>query len=349
MIMHQTVRVGVISDSLLQQHLLDAVLCEAGYEVGINLHPSKLNPVLLQSETISMWVVDIMDDDVSDSFLHQLLDHAVAPLFFGEGISPDRQSEDYSGWRRRLITKLSELSPPIKATVAPQVDFTDLSALPKPTQVIPLPDSIDPSKQQAVDQIWIVAASLGGPKPVKAFFDSLPAGIPAAFLYAQHIDGAHVDALVKSLGRHTALGMKLATQGDRIENGRVLVVPVDHEIGFTHTQRVEVKENGWSGPYGPSIDHLVQNVVARFGAKTNLIVFSGMGSDGTLGAKIIQESGGQIWSQATESAIQSSMPDSAAEAGCVSYRDTPEGLAQQLLLQLSEQNAAQTAAFKMGS
>lgn len=345
--MDQTVRVGVITDSLLQQHLLDAVLSEAGYEVGINIHPNKLNPILLQSETISMWVVDIMDDEINDHFLNDLFEHAVAPSFFGEGISPDRQSDEFVGWRRRLVTKLTELTPPIKPKIAPQVDLSDFATLPTPIQVIPLPESLGMASQ-SVDQVWIIAASLGGPKPVKAFFDSLPSGIPVAFLYAQHIDGAHVDVLVKSIGRHTALEMSLAKHGDTIQNGKVLVVPVDHEIGFTLTQRVDIKENGWSGPYGPSIDHLVHNVVSRFGAKTNLIIFSGMGSDGTLGATLLKESGGQIWSQSSDSAIQSSMPDSAAEAGCVSYRDTPEGLAKRLLVQLSQQNAPPSAALKVG-
>lgn len=348
--MEQIVRVGIISDSLLQQHLLRAVISEVGYDVAINIHPDKVTAALLQSETISMWVADIMDADCADHFLQDNLDYTVAPLFFGEGVSPDRQSEEFVGWRRRLVTKLTELSPPVQPKrAAPVVNFEDMVGLPQPPNVMPLPANLLQAEHGDIDQIWIVAASLGGPQPVKAFFDCLPEGIPAAFLYAQHIDAGCFDSLVKSIGRHTALEMITAVQGEKLENGKIVVVPVNNEIAFNPHHRIHIKNSGWSGPYGPSIDHLVQNAVERYGEKVNLIIFSGMGSDGTIGATLVQQAGGQVWSQTAESAVQSSMPDAASDAGCVTHRDTPEGLAQHLLQHMSV-NARYTAvATTMGS
>jgi len=229
------------------------------------------------------------------------------------------------------------------------VNFEEMFGVTAARQVIALPTNLQNRLSTVVDEVWIVAASLGGPEPVKAFFDCLPEGTPAAFLYAQHIDAGCFDSLVKSIGRHTALPMTEATQGDQLENGKILVIPVDHELTFNPQHRVHIKNNGWSGPYGPSIDHLVQNAVERYGKKTNLILFSGMGSDGTIGATLLKQVGGQVWSQTTDSAIQPSMPDSAHDAGCVTYRDTPEGLAKHLLQHLSSSAQFSVAATAMGS
>lgn len=343
--MDQVVRVGIISDSLLQQHLLQSVIEEKGYQIAVNTHPEKLNKAILLSETISMWIVDIIDESFSSEFLDSLFDHVAAPVFIGEGISPDRNSEIFPGWKRRLLGKLTEISPPTRVMLSgPEMDFSKFANVSKSKEVAPLPDYLKNIPSTDVNEIWVIAASLGGPEAVKEFFDTLPGDIPAAFLYAQHIDLGCVDSLVASIGRHTALDMQLITQGVQVENSKILVVPVDHEIDFHPNHSVEIMDASWSGPYGPSIDHLLKNTVERYGSKTNLIVFSGMGSDGTLGATLVQESGGKVWSQSTESAIQPSMPDSVSDLDCVSFRGNPSDLAKKVVIQLSE-NHFKTSIF----
>lgn len=48
-------------------------------------------------------------------------------------------------------------------------------------------------------QVWLLAASLGGPEAVKAFMDALPGGLPVGFVYAQHIEASFESALSLSL------------------------------------------------------------------------------------------------------------------------------------------------------
>jgi len=341
----QDVRIGIISDSLLQQHLLQSVITDTGYQVAVNSHPDKLNKAIFHSETISMWVVDIINEDYNSEFLDSLFEHAEAPVFIGEGVSPDRNSEEYSGWCRRLLGKLEEISPPeIRSFERPEVDLSIINTGPPVVETIALPEHLGNIPKASVNQLWVLASSLGGPEAVKEFLDRLPAGIPASFLYAQHIDESFIDNLVTSIGRHTELEMAMLKQDDHIQNSRVLVVPVENEVMFRTDLKVDVVNTGWSGPYGPSIDHLLKNVVETWGKKVNLIVFSGMGSDGTLGALKVCEAGGKIWSQSSESAIQPSMPDSVAEADCVSFRGSPTELADRLVAQL-DNNILENMAF----
>ncbi|WP_428242646.1 chemotaxis protein CheB [Gynuella sp.] len=335
--MRHQARVGIIADQPLQQHLLQNVIVEEGYEVGVNTHPEKVNAALLRSDTISVWVVNLVDSDAWDDVLEQILDHSCAPVFFGDGKAPERNSTEFPSWRRRIITKLKEFADPIaEVKSAPVLDLDALISANRvdPSDVIKLPARFRYANPSQVDHVCVVAASLGGPSPVKEFFDRIPADLPAAFLYAQHIDEGCIDALVASVGRHTELKMELVSEGCQLENGKILVVPVSREIQFQANHVVEILENGWSGPYGPSIDHLFKNVAARYKNMTSAIVFSGMGSDGTLGATSIVDAGGTVWAQDCQSAIEPSMPDSVSEAGYVSFRGSPEQLARKFVEQL---------------
>ena len=330
--MERHVRVGIVADTPLQQHLVQTVIADQGYDVAVTTSPDRLSLSLLNSETVRVWVIDLSMEDKWADFLDAVMDVDSASVIFGDGeAAPERNSEHFPRWRRRLVNKLKSIAPPTeKAAPAPEVNLEAFLEPPE-DNVVPLPQRFHYANANFIDRVWVIAASLGGPEPVKEFFDRMPKEIPVAFLYAQHIDAGCVDALVQSIGRHTQLKMTLAQEGSQLSNGEILVVPVDNEIGFRANNTIEIKDNGWPGPYGPSIDHLMEVTAKRYGAKTGVIIFSGMGSDGALGATLVTEAGGQVWSQSTESCTQESMPDSAAATGCVTFRGNAEELAHQLL------------------
>lgn len=332
-------RVGVIAASPLVQHQLQVVINNAGYDVAVNTSPERLNSKLLKNETIRLWVVELEENDKNDDFIQVVLELTDMPVLFGDGNIPGKNDEDYLAWQRRIKEKLIAHAPPVEeAASAPEIDLEALIERPaKPS--FELPESLKNAPCPNLGPIWVLCASLGGPQAVKEFIDLLPKDIPATFLYAQHIDAGCLDGLVQSVGRHTELSMVKADHGVQLENGKVCVVPVEHEIVFTENAGVLWKENPWSGPYGPSLDHLLKNVSEHYGQKANAIIFSGMGSDGTLGSTLVKEQGGTVWGQITQSCVQPSMPDSAFEAGCVDWRGSPQDMAEKIITWLAERKA----------
>ncbi|MHA7880739.1 MAG: chemotaxis protein CheB [Saccharospirillum sp.] len=330
-------RIGIIAETPLVQHQLQKVIEESGYEVAVNTSPERLNPDWLSNETIRVWVVELEDHEAWEAFLHELLERAQAPILFGDASLPAKNDDDYGRWKRRMEAKLNELAPVVEPPKTAPV--FDLNALPKRTEVpvYDLPESLRQAPKTELGPLWVLCASLGGPEAVKRFLDVLPGEIPASFLYAQHIDAGCLDALEQSVGRHTELTLCAADHGCQLENGHVYVVPVQHEIRFTGNHGIVWQNNPWSGPYGPSHDHLLNNVVKAFGRRAHAIVFSGMGSDGALGVSALAGAGGTVWAQSPDSCVQSSMPDSAERSGAVRWRDTPEALARRLIDWLSEQ------------
>lgn len=329
-------RVGIIADTPLVQHLLQEVIVGAGYDVAVNTGPDRLQPALMKNETIRVWVVELEQHDQWDDFVQSLLESTEAAILFGEGVIPARSDEEYPRWQRRMQEKLQALAPTVQpAAEVPTFDPEQLQTT-RPPPVYSLPESLQQAPAAEVGPVWVLCASLGGPEAVKQFLDVLPAQVPASFLYAQHIDAGCVDALQQSIGRHTQLSLVPADHGRQLENGCVYLVPVSREIRFTGNHGIVWQNNPWSGPYGPSLDHLLTNVAAHFGAGAHAIVFSGMGSDGAIGAADIRAAGGTVWVQSADSCVQSSMPDSVLQVGAADDAGTPGELARKLLIWLAE-------------
>jgi chemosensory pili system protein ChpB (putative protein-glutamate methylesterase) len=331
-------RVGIIASTPLAQHQLERVIADAGYEVAVNTSPERLNKLFLANETIRLWVVELADEGQWNELLQEILELTQVPILFGDGQLPGKNDEDYPRWRKRMQTKMHAFAPVVEAAVsAPKFDLDILvRGVKKPR--LELPESLKNLPGPALGPIWVLCASLGGPQAVKDFLDRLPLQIPATFLYGQHIDAGCLAALVQSVGRHAAVTMTYAEHGLPLVNGQVAVVPVDHEIQFVDHSAVLWQGREWSGPYGPSHDQLLKNVAEHFGRQCNAIIFSGMGSDGTLGSALVKEMGGTVWSQSTESCVQSSMPDAADQAGSVDWRGSPAQLAEKLIVWLAQQH-----------
>ena len=90
-----------------------------------------------------------------------------------------------------------------------------------------------PLKSGPADQVWLLAASLGGPGAVKAFLDALPGGLPIGFVYAQHIDSGFENMLPQAVGRHSQWHVNAARDAEAVRCGEVIVAPVGNELGFT--------------------------------------------------------------------------------------------------------------------
>lgn len=332
-------KVGVISDELLQQHLIKSVLMHFGFNVVLTTDPDRIkdNPSL--ATDVDVWIVDIMDEDGEhQDWLDDLLVGDI-PVLFGMGEAPQRHCETYPRWEKRLFAKLKELLSDHALVIDDADSLHELEdQAPAANDPIPLPAMFQNyALGKPAEHIWVLGASLGGPDAVKEFLDALPKGLPVGFIYAQHIDARFQDALVQTLGRHAGITMVPYNEGHQINTGEVMLAPVEFEFDFDFNGRTVSKKNSWPGPYGPSVDQVILNVANHFSSRAHYILFSGMGNDGAEAVIKISQSASTIWAQNSESCANSSMPDSAVATGHVSYVGTPRQLAIQLVNYLQTQ------------
>ena len=142
-------------------------------------------------------------------------------------------------------------------------------------------------------QVWVLGASLGGPAAVKLFLDCLPANLPVAFVLAQHIDGSFLDTLCGVLGRDNPILCKIGVDGEALRHGELAIVPVEYAVRFRHDGRIQSTGETWEGPYAPSIDQVIQHVGEGFGNACGAILFSGMGNDGAIAARVANDQTGR--------------------------------------------------------
>jgi chemosensory pili system protein ChpB (putative protein-glutamate methylesterase) len=75
----------------------------------------------------------------------------------------------------------------------------------------------------------------------------------------------------------------------------------------------------------------IANVSRRFTKRSVAIIFSGMGSDGSISGPQMIESGGVIWAQDEKTCACPSQPDAMRATGCVSFSGNPFDLANKLV------------------
>lgn len=330
-------RIAVIADTSLQRHVLQQALTGSGYQVVLNSDPARLDEATLCACDTDLWLVDLAQSDDSP-LVDSLLERATAPVLFGEGHAPERHSENYPRWERRLFGKLKKLVGDPSQAVGPSLQAL-LAEAQRPTR-LDLPQVLAATPLVAGEparQVWLLAASLGGPAAVKAFLDALPGGLPVGFIYAQHIDPSFEATLPQAVGRHSQWQVNPARHGDPVRCGEVVVAPISRELGFAEDGAMQIAERGWPEPYSPSIDQMMLNLAQHYGELCGVIAFSGMGSDGSAAAAYVKRQGGAIWTQRGDSCASPSMPDSLREGGYSGYSADPRELAAALVNRLAEQ------------
>jgi two-component system CheB/CheR fusion protein len=161
-----------------------------------------------------------------------------------------------------------------------------------------------------------IGASAGGLAVLKEFFQALPESPGMAFIVVQHLDPTHESSLSEILDRCTALPVRDAEDGRRIEANHVYVIPPNTYIGTKKNRLVLTKPDEARGERR-AIDHFFRSLSESHMRRAVGIVFSGSGNDGTGGLRAIKALGGLALAQDPQSAEHPSMPRSAIETGAV--------------------------------
>jgi two-component system, chemotaxis family, response regulator WspF len=172
-----------------------------------------------------------------------------------------------------------------------------------------------PSRLGAPGLLVAIGASAGGPAALATLLAELPVDFPAAIVIVQHVDEAFAAGMTDWLGRHTALPIRLAVEGDRPIAGRILLAGTsDHLVlkganllGYTPEPRHLV--------YRPSVDVFLLSVTQMWAGDALGVLLTGMGRDGALGLKAFRDGGRHTIAQDEASCAVYGMPKAAVAIG----------------------------------
>ena len=159
-----------------------------------------------------------------------------------------------------------------------------------------------------------VGTSAGGLDALERFFSKVPATCGYAFVVVQHLDPTQKALLVELLQRCTPLPVVEITDGLTVERDHIYVIPPNCDISIDHGMLQLLDPQVRRGLRLP-IDGFLRRLAEDREALSIGVILSGMGSDGTSGARVIKEHAGAVFVQSPDTAQFSSMPQSAVDAG----------------------------------
>ena len=187
---------------------------------------------------------------------------------------------------------------------------------------------------QPAEKFAVVAlcGSAGALEALERFFSRLPPRSGLAFVIVMHRlpdppDGTQLTQVIQGF---TPLPVAEAADGMRLRPNHVYLIPADQDLSLLHGSLYLLKPTQPASHRQP-IDFFLQTLAKDVGERAVCVILSGMGSDGTVGLKLVMENFGMVMVQDPNTAACDGMPRAALATEFVDFVLPPELLPAQLL------------------
>jgi two-component system chemotaxis response regulator CheB len=180
-------------------------------------------------------------------------------------------------------------------------------------------DNSLPAHFNGAFDIVALAASAGGLRAISEILSVLPADFSAAIVVVQHLDPRHRSLMADILSRRTALKVKEAAEGERLNPGTAYIAPSNRHLLVNPDGTLSLSQSELVHFVRPSADLLFESVAASYKERAIAVVLSGTGSDGAMGVKAIKKMGGTVIVQDEKSSQFFGMPGAAMQTGSVDF------------------------------
>jgi two-component system chemotaxis response regulator CheB len=165
--------------------------------------------------------------------------------------------------------------------------------------------------------VVVIGASTGGPPALSSILGALPADLPAAVLVVQHMAEGFVDGLATWLDGVVELPVAVATDGQRLRAGQVVLAPSNGNAVVTAGLRLRIEEPRAEQFHVPEIDRTFTSVAAACHERAVGVLLTGMGRDGAQGLLALRRAGAVTIGQDEGTSAVWGMPAAAAALDAV--------------------------------
>jgi len=171
-------------------------------------------------------------------------------------------------------------------------------------------------------EMILIGVSTGGPAALALLLPALPANIGVPVVIVQHMPSMFTKALASSLSTKCSLKVCEAVTGDIVEPGTIYIAPGGKQMKFgtaanTGAKTLFITDDPPENNCKPSVDYLFRSAASNYPGKSLAVILTGMGSDGTLGLRLLKRHGCFVIAQDEQSCVVYGMPRSAVDAGVV--------------------------------
>ena len=184
-----------------------------------------------------------------------------------------------------------------------------------PTETTPEPPVTSPATSPF--DLVVLGASTGGPRALSTILSGLPENFPVGIVVAQHMPQGFTATLAQRLDRRSAITVREAADGDRVEPGVALLGAGGRQVVVERSGGdlvVRLRHSGDRLLHRPSVNALFLSAAEATGSRTIGVVLTGMGQDGAEGLAAIGAAGGRTLVESDETAVIYGMPRAARGA-----------------------------------
>lgn len=165
---------------------------------------------------------------------------------------------------------------------------------------------------RAPDRLLVIGSSTGGPRALAEVCAGLPPDLSCAVILVQHLPAGFTKSLAARLDHDCAIAVSEAQDGDLLSVGRVLVAPGDFHLKVIG-QRVQLDMGPRRHGVRPSVDTTLETAAQSYGPAVLTSILTGMGEDGTAGARAVKSAGGLVLAEHESTCVVYGMPRSIVE------------------------------------
>jgi two-component system chemotaxis response regulator CheB len=173
---------------------------------------------------------------------------------------------------------------------------------------------ISESSFRAGDPVIVIGASTGGPRALQEVLSSFPTGFKAAILIVQHMPAGFTRSLAQRLNEASKITIEEAKDGDCLELGTAVIAPGDYHMRLKDARTISLDQGARCNHVRPAVDVTLESVVKYHNSAAITVILTGMGTDGTQGARLAKLAGGKVIVEHESTSIIYGMPRSVVEA-----------------------------------
>jgi two-component system, chemotaxis family, protein-glutamate methylesterase/glutaminase len=179
-----------------------------------------------------------------------------------------------------------------------------------------------------------IGASTGGIHTIFEIIRSLDPAIDCPIFITQHLPEAFMAFFARQLSAHTDRIVSVAVKGAQVRKSEIYIAPGNAHLVLKRTRNriyIDHLEHYADSRYCPSVDAMFSSVAEVYGAGALAIILSGMGNDGTHGARLLAANKANIIVQDEGSSVVWGMPGAIAREGLAAAILSPQSIAKLLM------------------
>lgn len=207
-----------------------------------------------------------------------------------------------------------------------------------PRPIAPSLDNVAGRMQQlsanVKPEMVVIGVSTGGPVALGKMLPSIPKDLGVPIFIVQHMPAVFTQALADELNSRCAVRVREATHNEVPQPNVAYIAPGGRQMrlsqGADGKPVIQITDDPPENNCRPAVDYLFRSVSTNFPGRAVAVILTGMGSDGTLGLKLLKRQGCFVIAQDEASCVVYGMPKAAVDAGVTDVVLPIESIAAQI-------------------